>query len=133
MSLYAGLLPPGATRRARRRPFFARETPRALAKTRSWRSPVENDGAPPPPTRLTRRPAFTYTLPPVTKAMREQLPETATAVVSAEDWWRRGRDTRFVPRPSRRVTKASTLPLVSPATRFDAADRNATHFGAWRN
>src|SRR3954470_18953657 len=72
-------------------------------------------------------------LPPVAKAIRLQLPDTATAVVSKLDWRRPGRETRLRPRPFSLETKASTLPLVSPRTRFEAADRNATHFGRARN
>src|SRR4051812_48787156 len=65
--------------------------------------------------------------------MREQLPDTATAVVSKADWRRPGNETRRRPLPPSRDTKASILPLVSPRTRFDAADRNATHLGRARN
>jgi hypothetical protein len=40
-----------------------------------------------------------------------------------------GSDTRFGSRPIRLETNASTFPLVSPATRFEAELRNATHEG----
>src|SRR4051812_1838646 len=68
-------------------------------------------------------------LPPVAKTIRLQLPDTATAVVSKLDWRRPGRETRLRPRPFSLETKASALPFVSPRTRFEAAERNATHVG----
>src|SRR4051794_28954445 len=43
-----------------------------------------------------------------------------------------GSETRRSARPGALAKKASTLPLVSPRTRFDAADRNATHDPACR-
>src|SRR5918997_2032534 len=65
--------------------------------------------------------------------MCEQLPDTATCVVSESDCWLPGRDTRLSLRPGPRETNASTLPLVSPGTRFDASERKATHLGFARN
>src|SRR5215217_609933 len=61
--------------------------------------------------------------------MRAQLPETATEAVSVVACRLRGSETRRIFRPFRRTTNASTLPLVSPGTRFDADDRNATQRG----
>src|SRR5215212_7719379 len=65
--------------------------------------------------------------------MREQLPETATPVLSKADWRRPGSETRLRPRPLSFATNASTLPFVSPRTRLEAADRKPTHFGRARN
>src|SRR3954447_233129 len=133
MSLYAGLRPPGATSLALPFPFFARYTPPRAAKTRSLRRPVEKDGSAPPPLvpmRLAFFPPQTKSWPPATKATFLQSPETATAVASVPAL---GGDTRLIAPPWSLATKASTLPLPSLDTRFEAADRNATHDGAWWN
>ena len=63
----------------------------------------------------------------MTKASRLQLPLTATAVVSAWAWPPPTLLMRVAARPGPRERKASTRPLVSPRTRLEAADRNATH------
>src|SRR5205085_708738 len=59
-----------------------------------------------------------------------QSPETAMEVVSCPA---PGGDSRFAPPPRSLVTNASTFPLVSPGTRFVAAERNATHEAGWWN
>jgi hypothetical protein len=74
-------------------------------------------------------PLRTKMRPPIVNATREQSPETSTSVVSSLDWRLPGSDTRLG-RPVPFTRNASTLPLVSPRTRFDADDRNATQF-AW--
>src|SRR3954469_11563761 len=94
--------------------------------------PVENDGsaaAPDARRRLVRPWTRTYSLPPETNAMREQLPDTATAVDAALGWWLPGSGSRRGLRPGPRETNASTTPLVSRGTRVEAADRKAMQRG----
>src|SRR3954452_24441514 len=84
---------------------------------------------------LARLPFFdTYILPPVTKAIDLQSPETATAVVGALDCLPPGSDTRRgLLLPEILATKASTWPFVSPEAMFEAAERKPTHVGAlWK-
>src|SRR3954451_6159006 len=65
--------------------------------------------------------------------MREQLPETAMRVVSSTPWRRPGSSSRLGFAPAWRTTNASTRPLVSPPTRFEAAERNPIQRGrAWK-
>src|SRR3954469_15923250 len=122
--------------RARRLPCFTRYTPRAAPNTRSRRRPVENDGSAATPAARTRRglpaPFFRYSLPPETKAIALQSYETVTAVTGAAAWCPPGSSRRGLRSPPpRRVTRASSTPLVSPPTMFDADERNATHEGRW--
>src|SRR6266540_1394810 len=79
---------------------------------------------------LVPDPERTYNRPPVTNAIREQSPETATAVVC---WlaWPPGGVSRAGAPPGPRETKASIRPFVSPSTRLEAAERNAMQLGAW--
>src|SRR3954451_10004414 len=67
-----------------------------------------------------------------TNATRSQAPSTFTSyVVPFDCWLELFTDTRVM-RPERRSrTKPSGLPLVSPGTRFDAAETNATQWGRW--
>src|SRR3954471_3191839 len=137
MSLYTGLRPPRPTLRGRLE-SFARYTPPLAPNTRSFRRPVEYDGSAGfagPPTAFARPPCFvTSILPPVTKAIDLQSPETATAVVGAPDCFPPGSETRRgLLLPEIFATKASTWPLVSPEAMFEAADRKPTHVGAlWK-
>src|SRR4051812_3231754 len=73
-------------------------------------------------------------LPPVTKAIELQSPDTATAVVGAPDCLPPGSDTlRGLELPEIFASKASTWPLVSPAAMLEAAERKPTHVGAeWK-
>src|SRR4051812_47566992 len=136
MSLYAGLRPPRPTRCGRPRPFFSRYTPPFAPKTRSLRRPVEKDGSAAFARvlmRLALRPPFdTYSLPPWTNAISLQLPDTATPVAGCVGWAPLGRR-RFTEPLRMRLRNASGWPLVSPATRFDAADRKPTQLGlVWK-
>src|SRR5438477_11832555 len=95
--------------------------------------PCEKDGSAAGPGTATgfgAPPLDTYSVPPVTNAKTLQSPETARAVVSCAA---PGSDRRFGAPPLSLVTKASTLPFVSPGTRFVAAERNATHDAGWWN
>ena len=68
-----------------------------------------------------------------TNATRRHSPSTATSVTVPLDWRPRlVTDTRFVTPVRRSRTNASGLPLVSPRTRFEAAETNATQCGATR-
>src|SRR3954470_19693962 len=66
------------------------------------------------------------------KATCSQSPETVTEVASSVICLPPGSDTRRGARPGAEAMNASTFPFVSPATRFDAPDTNATHDPAWR-
>src|SRR3954452_19907397 len=107
--------------------FFDRYTPLLSPNTRSLRRPVENAGSAGAPLVRSLRglplPLFTYSLLPVTNAIFLQLPDTATAVVSLVACLPPGLEMRRGLRPFTLPTKASTLPLVSPRTRFVAEDR----------
>ena len=68
-----------------------------------------------------------------TKATRVQRPLTTTSVTVPLDWRPRlVTDTRFSAPERRSNRNASGLPLVSPRTRFEAAETKATQCGAAR-
>ena len=97
--------------------------------------PTAKEGSAAAPYERTRcglirpRTRVTYSLPPVTNATFEQSPDTPTCVVACALSRRPGSETRFgVPREMLE-TNASVTPLRSPATRFEASERNATHRG----
>jgi hypothetical protein len=67
------------------------------------------------------------------KATRVQSPDTDTSYVGASDWlpWL-PTETRVIASVRASQRKASATPLVSPRTRFDASETNATHrAGRW--
>jgi hypothetical protein len=82
-------------------------------------------------TRPERARLYVKSAPPVTNDVREQSPETVTAVESASACARRGSETRLGFAPGLRTRNASTLPLVSPGTRFVAAERKAMQRALW--
>jgi hypothetical protein len=56
-----------------------------------------------------------------------QSPDTSTSVVSSLACLFPGSETRLGALPGPLTRKASTLPFVSPRTRFEADERNAMH------
>ena len=64
------------------------------------------------------------------KATRSHVPSTATSKLSPSDCAPvEETDTRCRRPESSQYTNASALPLVSPGTRFDACETNATQLG----
>src|SRR5918993_920421 len=70
--------------------------------------------------------------PPDEYVTRLQSPETATDVASVFGWRPPGSGRRLIRLPFSFATNASTLPFVSPPTRFVAAERKATQDGRLR-